>query len=105
MIYFPPNSTNKLNSVEVEAYLDDVAERVTKSLGKVPCETTGVGPAESNIVLGQKRANIIRDYLLGKGIAADKIRSTSKGEAEPLGENDTASGKAKNRRTELQIIK
>ncbi|MBP6234781.1 MAG: OmpA family protein [Saprospiraceae bacterium] len=107
LIYFPPNSTNKLNSVEVEAYLDDVAERVTKSGETVLLtgHTDAVGPAESNIVLGQKRANIIRDYLLGKGIAADKIRSTSKGEAEPLGENDTASGKAKNRRTELQIIK
>jgi outer membrane protein OmpA-like peptidoglycan-associated protein len=107
LIYFPPNSTNKLNSEEVEAYLNDVAERVKKSGETVVLtgHTDAVGPVESNIVLGQKRANIIRDYLLTKGISNDKIKSTSKGESEPLGENSTPSGKAKNRRTELQIIK
>ncbi len=107
LIYFPPNSTNKLNSKEVETYLNNVAERLKKSGETVLLTgyTDAAGPAESNIILGQKRANIIRDYLLGKGIPGDKIKSTSKGEVEPLAENDTASGKAKNRRTELQIIK
>jgi len=107
LIYFPPNSTEKLNSLEVEAYLDDVAIRVIKSGETILLtgHTDNVGPSEPNILLGQKRADIIRDYLVSKGVAGDKIKSTSKGETEPLVENTTVSGKAKNRRTELQIIK
>jgi len=107
LIYFPPNSTQKLRDNEVEPYLDDVAERVKKSGETVVLtgHTDDVGPAESNLGLGQKRADVIKNYLKGKGVSSDKIKSTTKGETEPLAENNTAEGRAQNRRTELQIIK
>ena len=107
LIYFPSNSNKKLNSAEVNAYLDDVAERVTKSGETVTLtgHTDSVGPEDSNNALGLSRANIIRDYLVSKGVAKDKIRTASKGESEPIADNSTDEGRAKNRRTELQIIK
>ncbi|HLO56702.1 MAG TPA: OmpA family protein [Saprospiraceae bacterium] len=107
LIYFPPNSTNKLNSAEVEKYLDDVAERVLKSSESVNItgHTDNVGDATQNLKLGQKRADVVAKYLISKGVQKEKLIVSSKGEETPIADNDTADGKAKNRRTELQIIK
>jgi len=107
LIYFPSNSTRKLNSAEVEAYLSDVAERVKKTGESIVLigHSDSVGPADANEILAQERADIIRDYLISKGVETAKIKSSSKGEAEPIDDNNTNTGRANNRRTELQIIK
>lgn len=106
LIYFPFNSTDKLDDGDVEAYLDSVAERVKKSgeTVKLTGHTDDIGSAESNETLGRRRALIIRDYLVAKGVARAKISVLSKGELEPVATNDTEAGRAQNRRTELQII-
>ncbi|MFZ1751164.1 MAG: OmpA family protein [Saprospiraceae bacterium] len=107
MIYFPFNSTRKLNNTEVEKYLDDVAERVKKSNEKVQLigHTDAIGSEESNIVLGQQRCDIVKQYLIKQGVAESQIIATTKGESNPIAGNDTEADRAKNRRTELQIIK
>ncbi len=106
-IYFPFNSTNKLNDGEVEAYLNDVIERVKKSGERIKLtgHTDDVGEAASNLALGQRRADVIKNYLLSKGLPANQVVSTSAGESSPVATNATEKGKADNRRTELQIIK
>jgi outer membrane protein OmpA-like peptidoglycan-associated protein len=107
LIYFPSNSTKKLNSAEVEAYLKDVADRVKKTGETINLtgHTDAVGPADTNLRLGKQRADIVKNFLLGLGVDAAKINSSSKGETEPIGDNNTAEGRANNRRTELLIIK
>ena len=107
LIYFPFNSTNKLNDAEVESYLNDVAERVKTSGEKISLtgHTDNVGDDASNIALGQRRADIVKAYLLSKGVAAEQVSSTGIGESQPVASNDTEAGKQENRRTELQIIK
>lgn len=107
LIYFPFNSTRKLASKEVEDYLDDVAERVVKSKEKVKLvgHTDSVGSPESNQLLGLQRAQIIGDYLMARGVLKSKIILESDGDKSPVAENTTKEGRAKNRRTELQIIK
>ncbi len=107
LIYFPFNSTQKLNNSEVESYLNDVATRVIASKEQIVLtgHTDNVGSDESNLALGQSRADIVKNYLIQKGVAADKISSTSKGESSPIADNTTEDGRTKNRRTELQIIK
>jgi outer membrane protein OmpA-like peptidoglycan-associated protein len=107
IIRFPFNSTNKLNSTEVEAYLDDVAERVKASGEGISLvgHTDNVGDDASNMALGQRRADIVKAYLVQKGVPADKINSTSQGESQPIADNNTDAGRQENRRTELQIIK
>jgi outer membrane protein OmpA-like peptidoglycan-associated protein len=107
LIYFPYNSTNKLDSREVEDYLDDVADRVKASGESIRLSghTDSFGDSDYNRKLGQQRANIIKNYLVSKGVAAGKISTTSAGETKPIKGNDTKAGRAANRRTELQIIK
>jgi len=107
IIRFPFNSTRKLSSREVENYLNDVADRVKKSGERVRLtgHTDNIGSDQSNITLGQKRADIIKAYLVSRGVSASKIIASSKGEANPIATNGTKEGRATNRRTELQIIK
>jgi len=108
LIYFPYNSTNKLNSSEVENYLNDVADRVKKSGERVRLSghTDSMSSKESNQRLGQRRANIVKNYLVSRGVSASKIIATSKGEMEPAdGAYVDNKKSAMNRRTELEIIK
>jgi len=108
LIYFPFNSTNKLKDAEVEAYLDDVADRVKKSGERVRLtgHTDSMSSNESNKRLGQRRANIVKQYLVSKGVNSSKIIAESKGETQPAdGPYVDNKKSAANRRTELQIIK
>lgn len=106
LIYFPFNSTDKLDDGDVEAYLNDVAERVKQSgeTIRLTGHTDDIGSAESNEVLGRRRAAIIRDYLVARGVSTSKITIISRGELDPVATNATESGRAQNRRTELEII-
>ena len=105
LIYFPTNSTNKLANNDVESYLDEVAIRVKRTGEKVYLSghTDNEGDPESNLRLGQRRADVIKNYLVSKGVSTGNIITSSKGETNPRADNGTASGKAENRRTELQI--
>lgn len=107
IIRFPYNSNNKLNSREVEAYLNKVAKRVIASGERIKLTgfTDDRGNESYNMTLGQKRADIIMNYLLQKGVSKSKIIATSQGENNPIATNQTADGRAENRRTELEIIK
>lgn len=107
LIYFPTNSANKLNSAEVEKYLDDVAARVLKTgeSVRITGNSDSVGDANNNLKLGQQRADAVTNYLISKGVPKDKLISSSVGEAIPIADNTSADGRSKNRRTELQIIK
>jgi len=60
-----------------------------------------VGTVEYNLSLGERRANAVRDYLLNRGIAAGRMRTVSYGEERPIASNDTAEGRAMNRRAHL----
>jgi outer membrane protein OmpA-like peptidoglycan-associated protein len=46
----------------------------------------------------------VRDYLVNKGIAEDRLAVRGYGEAEPIADNSTATGKAQNRRVVLRIL-
>lgn len=105
IIYFKFNSIDKLNDNEVELYLDDVAKRVIQTNENLILvgHTDNSGEEEKNLSLGQGRADVIKNYLTLKGVPSDKISSSSKGESMPIQSNDSETGRAKNRRVELQI--
>jgi outer membrane protein OmpA-like peptidoglycan-associated protein len=107
LIYFPFNSVDKLKDSEVEAYLDDVADRVKKTGERIRLtgHTDNIDSESFNQALGMRRANIVKKYLLSKGVSTSKIITQSKGETQPIATNDTSEGRAQNRRTELEIIK
>jgi outer membrane protein OmpA-like peptidoglycan-associated protein len=60
--------------------------------------TDWVGTDAYNIGLGNRRANAVRDYLVSKGIAASRLSTKSFGESSPIATNETAEGRALNRR-------
>lgn len=66
--------------------------------------TDSDGSEEYNMKLSDRRAKAARDYLVNKGVPASRLTSRGYGETQPIADNNTADGKAKNRRVELKRI-
>lgn len=66
--------------------------------------TDDVGKAQSNLILSKKRAEAVKKYIADKGVDTDRISALYFGETQPIAENDTAEGRAKNRRVEMNIV-
>ncbi|MFO7543139.1 MAG: OmpA family protein [Thiobacillus sp.] len=81
---------------------------VLKDWGDLKIEVSGhtdsIGSESYNQALSLRRANAVRDYLISKGIPADRLIAKGYGEAEPVESNETEEGRFKNRRVELNQI-
>jgi len=66
--------------------------------------TDNVGKEEYNVKLSRSRANAVKAYLVSKGIGTKRISTEGMGMADPIASNDTAAGRAKNRRVEFSIV-
>lgn len=66
--------------------------------------TDSQGDEASNLELSRKRASSVRDYLIARNIASSRIAMTYSGESQPKATNDTAAGRAQNRRVEIGIV-
>jgi outer membrane protein OmpA-like peptidoglycan-associated protein len=62
-----------------------------------------VGNEEYNQDLSERRANSVRDYLVGEGISAQSITARGFGESMPIASNDTPEGRQQNRRVEIVV--
>lgn len=82
------------------AMLADPATRVI-----VTGHTDSVGSADVNMRLGQQRANAVRQRIIALGIPVDRITTASRGEEQPVAPNDTAEGRAQNRRVVIRVVK
>ena len=65
--------------------------------------TDAVGTDEANQILSEGRANSVRNDLIKRGVAAERITAEGKGEKEPVADNDTEEGRQLNRRVEFTI--
>src|ERR1043166_3987149 len=63
-----------------------------------------IGSDEYNQRLSVRRAESVKAYLVSKGIEANRVYTEGKGEKQPVASNKTAEGRAKNRRTEIEVI-
>jgi outer membrane protein OmpA-like peptidoglycan-associated protein len=83
------------------------AVQVLKQEGSVDIvvegHTDSVGSDQYNLGLSRRRADTVRRYLVGHGIAASRITADGMGESKPVASNDTADGRAQNRRVELHV--
>lgn len=67
--------------------------------------TDNSGDAQKNRTLSQNRANAIRDLFLKNGIKSSRLTSIGMGGKDPIADNDTKEGRAKNRRINFEIIR
>ncbi len=93
-----PAAQIKLNDV-AKALIDQDPD----STMVVEGHTDSQGTAASNQELSEKRAQAVRDYLVSRGIAADRVKSQGFGPTRPIGENGSAEGRANNRRVEIVV--
>jgi OOP family OmpA-OmpF porin len=66
--------------------------------------TDNRGNEAANQILSRERAESVKAYLTGKGVAASRITTDGKGSANPVGDNKTAAGRAQNRRVEINSV-
>lgn len=80
-------------------YLDKVPSAKAVAVG----HTDNVGDRQANINLGKQRADFAKEILQKNGINSSQLLSDSKGPDQPIADNGTAEGKAKNRRVTVNI--
>ena len=86
--------------------LDEIAGLLKKDQGLklyVDGYTDNTGKPEKNQALSENRAGAVKKYLAGKGIEGTRIMSTGHGSADPVADNKTAAGRARNRRVVLKL--
>ncbi|GAX60515.1 outer membrane protein and related peptidoglycan-associated (lipo)proteins [Candidatus Scalindua japonica] len=72
---------------------------------RIEGHTDDIGSMKYNMDLSSKRAQAIKDYLVGKGIDPSRITTIGLGYTQPIADNDTPEGRALNRRAEIIPIK
>lgn len=102
----------KSNSDELDASSNESLDQAVKTLQTNPDvrvivagHTDSRGDARYNLALSEKRARIVRDYLIARGVESSRLSARGYGETEPVASNETATGRAMNRRVELRILK
>ena len=66
--------------------------------------TDSIGTDAYNKRLGERRATVVRDYLVEKGVGAARISTSSAGESDPIASNETDKGRLLNRRVEVRAM-
>lgn len=91
--------SDREKALSLSKYLSSVVGSTLMITG----HSDNVGNRDKNTKLALERAEFIKDYFVSNGIAANKILTSSKGPDEPIADNDSAEGRAKNRRTTITI--
>ena len=92
---------------EGKAKLDDLTGKVKGINLEVIIavgHTDSVGTDEYNQRLSVRRSEAVKAYLVSKGIEKNRVYSEGKGEKQPVADNKTAEGRAKNRRVEIEVV-
>lgn len=66
--------------------------------------TDGTGTEDYNASLSQRRATSAANFLINEGVAGRRLRTSGRGELEPIATNDNADGRQQNRRIEVAIV-
>jgi outer membrane protein OmpA-like peptidoglycan-associated protein len=105
-VYFDTGKSSlKPNSFKALNDLVEILKIKNTMVVEIQGHTDNVGKDEENMKLSQDRADEVRKYLVSKGIEAARVTSKGYGPTQPVADNGTDAGKAKNRRTSLKVIK
>lgn len=107
-INVPNDVSFSTNSAAIRPELRSVLDPFANSLQDDPAarieiigHTDSSGSDAVNNPLSQERAQSVRDYLTGRGVAGNRIQTAGRGEREPVADNGTEAGRARNRRVEI----
>lgn len=91
-----------------KAILDTNARKVIDANVDNPIELAGhtdsIGTEEYNQQLSQRRVDSVREYLVAQGVDGSKLTARGYGESQPIADNSTAQGRARNRRVEVRVM-
>lgn len=93
---------------ESEAELNNLFDLLTENPSlviQINGYTDNIGKPADNLTLSNNRARSVVNYLIKKGINPTRLTPKGFGESHPIADNNTEEGRAKNRRTEVQVIK
>ncbi len=102
-LFFETNSAKLLTASFVQ--LDElvkILQRYEAANLQIGGHTDNQGDDTYNLTLSQQRTETVKNYLMGKGIMESRLTAIGYGETQPLADNATALGRAKNRRVELK---
>ena len=90
-----------------KAKLDDLIDKIKSINLEVIIaigHTDAVGSDDYNLKLSMRRSNAVKAYLVSKGVDKTRIYTEGKGESQPVADNKTKEGRAKNRRVEIEVV-
>ncbi|MFZ9695181.1 MAG: OmpA family protein [Chitinophagaceae bacterium] len=104
-IFFETNryELNPASVTELDKLVTLLTENPTLKI-EISGHTDNVGKAESNLLLSDNRAKAVVDYLVKNKIDAKRLTAKGYGLTQPVADNNTEEGRAKNRRTEMKIL-
>jgi outer membrane protein OmpA-like peptidoglycan-associated protein len=106
LIYFAFDKSEFNSESKTDKYSDEsnaYFNKNSQAMLIITGHTDAIGSEEYNQALGYRRAQSVQRYFITRGILEKKIIIESKGEKEPADDNNTTSGRAKNRRTAITI--
>ncbi len=104
-IFFDTGEYQLLEESKAELnLLVDFIKKDERLFLEVGGHTDSDGTIENNLVLSEKRAKAVQDYLISQGVAQNRLTFKGYGESAPLFPNDTEANKAKNRRTAFKVL-
>lgn len=110
-LIMPGNITFKTDSADINASFYPVLNSVARVLNKysnstvmVSGHTDSTGAADYNLNLSRERAGSVAAYLQGQGVKQSRFEVLGLGSSNPIASNETANGRAQNRRVEIKII-
>ena len=111
LVTLPGGVTFQTDSDKVTNNFKRPLNRVARTLNKYPSSyvdvvghTDSTGDASYNMQLSQRRARSVAAELIQRGVANARIATAGMGETQPVASNETADGRAANRRVEIKIV-
>lgn len=105
-----PDVTFAVDSTEISPSFQNALDRVAQSMVEYPDSlidvyghTDSTGSDQYNMDLSKRRADAVARYLISRGVSSARIQTQGMGESYPVADNNTAEGRAKNRRVEVKI--
>ena len=110
-LVMPSNITFATDQSYISSGFNDTLNAIAQVMNKyektyldVEGFTDSTGKESYNMNLSRERAQSVKNYLVNQQIMAARISTTGYGETRPIASNDTANGRAQNRRVEIQIV-